>query len=137
MSVELLWLNFLKCHNLLAIPQITPTLNSNSISSQNTAPKESRYPIFVALERGLNASAEANIQPASDRVTNIGYLLSLGASSCLWQLLFHWQITISTSFAIAFSVLRNQRDISWLMFDKESLTAWIVLWNNLLCPHQY
>ena len=77
-----------------------------------TASQERRYPIFVALERGLNASAEANIQPASDRVTNIGYLLSLGASSCLWQLLFHWQITISTSFAIAFSVLRNQRDIS-------------------------
>ena len=48
----------------------------------------------MALERGLNASAEANIQPASDRVTNIGYLLSLGASSCLWQLLFQWQIPI-------------------------------------------
>ena len=30
----------------------------------------------------------------SDRVTNIGYLLSLGASSCLRQLLFHWQIPI-------------------------------------------
>ena len=92
--------------------QIIPTINSNSFPSQNTAPKESRYPIFVALERGLNVSAEANIQPASDRVTNIGYLLSLGASSCLRQLLFHWQITISMSFVIVFSVLRNQRDIS-------------------------
>ena len=39
---------------------------------------------------------------------------SLGCGFCQnrWQLLFHWQITISTSFAIAFSVLRNQRDIS-------------------------
>ena len=27
------------------------------------APKESRSPIFVALERGLNVSMEANIQP--------------------------------------------------------------------------
>ena len=66
--------------------QILPTINSNSFPSQNTAPKESRYPIFVALERGLNVSAEANIQPASDRVTNIGYLLSLGASLCLRQI---------------------------------------------------
>ena len=44
----------------------------------------------MALERGLNASPEANIQPASDRVTNIGYLLSLGA--VFWpemELLFH------------------------------------------------
>ena len=40
----------------------------------------------MALERGLNVSAEANIQPASDRVTNIGYLLSLGASLCLRQI---------------------------------------------------
>ena len=29
-----------------------------------TAPEEGRYPIFVALERGLNVSLEANIQPA-------------------------------------------------------------------------
>ena len=51
----------------------------------------------MALERGLNASAEANIQPASDRVTNIGYLLSLGAVFWLeMELLFHvgviWRI---------------------------------------------
>ena len=45
-----------------------------------SAPKERSHPISVALERGLNASSEANIQPASDRVTEIGWLLSLGAS---------------------------------------------------------
>ena len=28
-----------------------------------TAPEERRYPIFVALERGLNESVSANIQP--------------------------------------------------------------------------
>ena len=39
----------------------------------------------MALERGLNASRHANIQPASDRVTNIAYLLSLGASPFLHQ----------------------------------------------------
>ena len=49
-------------------------------SSQKTATKESVYPISVALERGLNASVQANIQPASDRVTDIGYTLSLVAS---------------------------------------------------------
>ena len=31
--------------------------------SQSTAPQERRYPIFVALERGLDVSMEANIQP--------------------------------------------------------------------------
>ena len=31
----------------------------------NTAPKERRTPIFVALERGLNASQRANIQPTA------------------------------------------------------------------------
>ena len=44
-----------------------------------TALQEKRHPIFVALERGLNASAKANIQPASDRVTNIGYYFFWGA----------------------------------------------------------
>lgn len=38
--------------------------------------------IFSGSERGLNVSRQANIQPASDRVTNIGYGLSLGASGC-------------------------------------------------------
>ena len=33
------------------------------MGSQSTAPEEKRSPIFVALERGLNVSMEANIQP--------------------------------------------------------------------------
>ena len=49
-------------------------------SIQKSALKEKRYPISVALERGLNVSMKASIQPASDRVTDIGELLSLRAS---------------------------------------------------------
>ena len=44
-------------HSLLMISQIPLTLNSNSISSQSTALKESLSPIFVASEQGLDASA--------------------------------------------------------------------------------
>ena len=44
-------------YNLLERPQIPPTINSNSISSQSTAPEESLTPIFVASEQGLDASA--------------------------------------------------------------------------------
>ena len=36
--------------------QITPTINSNSLPSQSTAPEESLTPIFVASEQGLDAS---------------------------------------------------------------------------------
>ena len=42
-------------HNLPAIPQITPTLIVISVQ-QKTAPTGRQYPIFVALERGLNVS---------------------------------------------------------------------------------
>ena len=37
-------------YNLLERPQIPPTINSNSIPSQSTAPEESLTPIFVASE---------------------------------------------------------------------------------------
>ena len=36
--------------------QITPTINSNSLPSQSTAPEENLTPIFVASEQGLDAS---------------------------------------------------------------------------------
>ena len=38
-------------------------VDSNKIQPK-TAPEERRYSIFVALERGLNVSQRANIQPA-------------------------------------------------------------------------
>ena len=50
------------------------------MGSQQTASKESRYPIFVASEQRSDASGQANIQPAATKVTNIGYRLSLEAS---------------------------------------------------------
>ena len=40
------------------------------MGSQQTASKESRYPIFVASEQRLDASGQANIQPAATKVTN-------------------------------------------------------------------
>ena len=52
-----------KNHSLPLIPQISPTLNSNFIPNQKlillqpkTAPGKRKFPIFVALERGLNES---------------------------------------------------------------------------------
>ena len=50
--------NSTESQNLLAIPQITSTINSNfPPHSQSTAPEESLAPIFVASEQGLDASA--------------------------------------------------------------------------------
>ena len=53
------------------------------MGSQKTASKESQYPIFVALERGLNVSMGSEHSTRRDRVTNIGYWLSLEASLLL------------------------------------------------------
>ena len=55
---------FLKLHNILENPQILQHEFLISLQQPKTAPGESRYPIFVALERGLNVSHLANIQPA-------------------------------------------------------------------------
>ena len=63
----------------------------------------------MALERGLNASAEANIQPASDRVTNIGYLLSLGVSTTIKIWLIN--LTASKELPILLLKLYNERAI--------------------------
>ena len=50
------------------------------------APQERRYPIFVTLERGLNVSVKGEHSTHSDSVTNIGYLLSLGAVQLYLQI---------------------------------------------------
>ena len=47
------------------------------MGSQQTAPKESQYPIFVALAR-IECEPLSEHSTNSDRVTNIGYWLSLG-----------------------------------------------------------
>ena len=44
-------------------------------------PPEKIYPISVASEQGLDTSIQANIQTAATKVTDIGWLLSLGASA--------------------------------------------------------
>ena len=46
-----------------------------------SAPKERSHPISVASEQGLDTSIQANIQTAATKVTDIGWLLSLGASA--------------------------------------------------------
>lgn len=48
------------------------------MGSQQTASKESRYPIFVASEQRLDASVQANIQPAATKVTDMAYCASKG-----------------------------------------------------------
>ena len=50
--------NSTESQNLPAIPQITPTINSNFPSTAKAQPpEESLTPIFVASEQGLDASA--------------------------------------------------------------------------------
>ena len=53
----------------LQIPTITILIQLNRAT---VSLRIEHNPISVALERGLNASGQANIQPASDRVTDIG-----------------------------------------------------------------
>ena len=66
-----------KNYNLLSNYRIVESLNplqheiQTLLQQPQSAPKERGYLISVALERGLNASGQANIQPASDRVTDI------------------------------------------------------------------
>ena len=56
----------------------------------------------------------------SDRVTNIGYLLSLGASFCLWQIRSYqislWEISAMSDIiykSISFKTLKSQEEIKW------------------------
>ena len=79
LSVSLLKTNSIEVHNLLAIPQSTPTVNSNFSSSKNSFQRKT-----ISYICGLRARSEcepfSEHSPRSDRVTNIGYCLPLEAS---------------------------------------------------------
>jgi len=76
--------NSTESQNLPAIPQITPTINSNFPSTAKAQPPKRVYlwPRSKVWMRALKAS----IQTAATKVTNIGGRLSSGASFCLRQI---------------------------------------------------
>ena len=67
---------------ILSAASHNPLPHSNKIQPK-TAREESLAPIFVAWEQGLNGSAQASIQTAATKVTNIGARLSSRASALL------------------------------------------------------
>ena len=70
--------NSTESQNLPAIPQITPTINSNFPSTAKAQPPKRVYPLYLW--------PKASIQTAATKVTNIGGRLSSGASFCLRQI---------------------------------------------------
>ena len=58
---------------ILPVASHNPLPNSNKIQPK-TAREENLAPIFVAWEQGLNGSAQASIQTAATKVTNMLYL---------------------------------------------------------------
>ena len=70
------------------------TPNSEFTSTAKDSTQREKIPYICGLRTRIECEPGGEHSTRSDRVTNIGYLLSLGASSCLRQLLFHWQIPI-------------------------------------------
>ena len=68
--------------------------NCNFVPIAKDSSKREPIPYICGLRARIECEPLSEHSTRSDRVTNIGYLLSLGASSCLRQLLFHWQIPI-------------------------------------------
>ena len=66
-------------HNLLAIPQSTPTINRNFSLTKNSSHRE-KISYICGLRARIECEPGGKHSPRSDRVTNIGYLLPAGAS---------------------------------------------------------
>ena len=67
--------------NLPAIPQITPTINSNFPSTAKAQPPKRVYPLYLRPRSKVWMRAlKASIQTAATKVTNIGVRLSSRAS---------------------------------------------------------
>ena len=66
-------------HSLLVIPQIALTLNSNFIPAKDSSYRE-KVPYICGLRARIGCEPVSEHSTRSDRVTNIGYLLSVGAS---------------------------------------------------------
>ena len=72
-------------YNLLECPQIPPTINSNSIPSQNTALCKINKAYLWPRSKGWMRALKASIQPAATKVTNMLYLSSRERQLCLRQ----------------------------------------------------
>ena len=73
--------NSTESQNLPAIPQITPTINSNFPSTAKAQPPKRVYPLYLRPRSKVWMRAlKASIQTAATKVTNIGVRLSSGAS---------------------------------------------------------
>ena len=79
--------NSTESQNLLAISQITPTINSNFPSTTKAQPPKRVYPLYLwPRSKVWMRALKASIQTAATKVTNIGGRLSSGASFCLRQI---------------------------------------------------
>ena len=79
--------NSTESQNLPAIPQITPTINSNFPSTAKAQPPKRVYPLYLwPRSKVWMRALKASIQTAATKVTNIGVRLSSGASFCLRQI---------------------------------------------------
>ena len=75
--------NSTESQNLPAIPQITPTINSNFPSTAKAQPPKRVYPLYLwPRSKVWMRALKASIQTAATKVTNIGARLSSGA--VLW-----------------------------------------------------
>ena len=79
LSVSLLKINSIEVHNLSVIPQSTPTVNSNFSLTKNSSHRE-KIPYICGLRARIEYEPFSEYSTRSDRVTNIGYLLPVGAS---------------------------------------------------------
>ena len=79
--------NSTESQNLPAIPQITPTINSNFPSTAKAQPPKRVYPLYLwPRSKVWMRALKASIQTAATKVTNIGVRLSSEASLCLRQI---------------------------------------------------
>ena len=85
LSSNLLKINAIECNNLPEIPQSTPTKNSNFSLTKNSSHRET-ISYICGLRARIECEPLSEHSTRSDRVTNIGYRLPVGASVLLTQI---------------------------------------------------
>ena len=79
--------NSTESQNLPAIPQITPTINSNFPSTAKAQPPKRVYPLYLwPRSKVWMRALKASIQPAATKVTNMLYLSYRGRLLCPRQI---------------------------------------------------
>ena len=73
--------NSTESQNLPAIPQITPTINSNFPSTAKAQPPKRVYPLYLwPRSKVWMRALKASIQTAATKVTNIGGMVCIPSS---------------------------------------------------------